>query len=99
MINKILIGFIKLVIHLVEFVFTPIDTLIQNVAPDLSNALNQIGGFFNYVNQFIGWAVSITGLSSETLSLIVIFYTFKLTAPLMVYVIKLALRWYRKLMP
>lgn len=99
MINKILMGIIKLIVSLVSLILTPIDNLIQSALPDLSNALTAVGNFFNLISDVIGWVVSATGLSNETLSLIVMYFTFKLTAPMLFYMIKLALSWYNKLKP
>lgn len=99
MINKILMGIINLIVSLVSLILTPIDNLIASALPDLSNALTAVGNFFNLISGGIGWVVSATGLSSETLSLIVAYFTFKLTAPMLFYMIKLALSWYNKLKP
>ena len=99
MINKILMGIIKLIVSLVSLILAPIDNLIQSALPDLSNALTAVGNFFNLISDVIGWVVSATGLSNETLSLIVMYFTFKLTAPMFFYMIKLALSWYNKLKP
>lgn len=99
MIQAILNGIISLIIGLVSLVLAPIDGLITSALPDLSNALTAVGSFFNLISNGIGWVISATGLSSDTLSLIVLYFTFKLTAPMMFYMIKLALSWYNKLKP
>lgn len=99
MINKILMGIINLIVSLVSLILSPIDNLIASALPDLSNALTAVGNFFNLISYVIGWVVSATGLSQETLSLIVMYFTFKLTAPMLFYMIKLALSWYNKLKP
>ena len=99
MINAILKGIISLIIGLVSLILTPIDNLILTALPNLSNALTAVGNFLNLISNGIGWAVSLTGLSNETLSLIVMYFTFKLTAPMLFYMIKLALSWYNKLKP
>lgn len=99
MINKILLGIFKLIISLVSLILAPIDNLILNVLPDLSNALTAVGNFFNLISTSIGWCISTLGLSNETLSLIVLYFTFKLTAPMLFYMIKLAIKWYDKLKP
>lgn len=99
MINKILMGIMKLIISLVSLILAPIDLLIESLLPDLSNALTSVGEFFNLVGQSIGWGISTLGLSNETLSLIVLYFTFKLTAPIAFYMIKLAIKWYDKLKP
>lgn len=99
MINALLKGIMSLIITLVSVILAPIDIAIQSVLPDLSNALTSVGNLFNLIGQSIGWGISVLGLSSETISLIVLYFTFKLTAPMLFYMIKLALTWYNKLKP
>lgn len=99
MINAILSGIINLIINLVNVILLPFDTLIQNALPNLSNAFTSIGQFLNIATSSIGWVISLTGISSTAISLIVAYYGFKLTAPLLFYMIKLALSWYNKLKP
>ena len=99
MINALLTGIFKLIIGLVSIILSPIDALITNALPSLDNALTAVASFFTYIGSSIGWVISLTGLSSETLSLIVLYFTFKLTAPMLFYMIKLALSWYNKLKP
>lgn len=99
MINAILQGIISLIIGLVSLILTPIDNLILSALPDLSNALTSVGNFLNIISSGVGWVISATGLSNETISLIVMYFTFKLTAPMLFYMIKLALSWYNKLKP
>lgn len=99
MIRAILSGIIKLIISLVSLLLAPIDLLIQGVLPELSSALTAIGNFLNIISSSIGWAVSLSGLSSSAISLIVAYFVFKLTAPMLFYMIKLALSWYNKLKP
>lgn len=99
MIAIILIGFIKLVVFLVNYILGPIDNIIATYLPDLANAINAVGAFWTMLLSVIGWCVDATGLSGQTIAVIVIYYVFKLTVPILVYVVKLALKWYRKLMP
>lgn len=99
MINALLTGIFKLIIGLVSIILAPIDLLITNALPSLDNALTGVANFFTYIGSSIGWVISLTGLSSATLSLIVLYFTFKLTAPMLFYMIKLALSWYNKLKP
>ena len=97
MINKILIGIIKLITGLVSTLLAPIDLLIEYSLPDLSNALNSISSFLNLAFSSIGWAVSLLGIPAIALKLIVAYYSFKLTIPLAVSAVKLALKWYNSL--
>lgn len=97
MINKILLGVIKLIVGLVSVILTPIDNLISTALPDLSNVLDSVSAFLNIATQSVGWVISLTGISSSVISIIVLYYGFKLTAPMLFYMIKLALSWYNKL--
>lgn len=99
MINSILSGIIKLIVGLVSLILSPIDNIITSTLPNLDSALTGVGNFLNLISNSIGWVISATGLSQETLSLIVLFFTFKLTAPMLFYMIKLAISWYNKLKP
>lgn len=99
MIGKILSGIISLIISLVNLILTPIDNLITSALPDLSNALTAVANFLNVALSSIGWVISLSGLSSACISLIITYFTFKLTAPLLFYLIKLALSWYNRLKP
>lgn len=99
MINALLTGIFKLIIGLVSVILSPIDLLITNALPSLDNALTAVANFFTFIGSSLGWAISLTGLSSESLSLIALYFTFKLTAPMLFYMIKLALSWYNKLKP
>lgn len=97
MINALIQGMFNIIISLVNVVLLPIDLLIEQFLPDLSNAISAIGSMFGLVGNVLGFVVSLTGLSSAALSLIVLYYTFKLTVPVLVSAIKQAIQWYKAL--
>ena len=99
MINALLKGIFKLIIGLVTLLLKPIDIAIATVLPGLSGAFSGVANYLNIIGSGIGWAVSVTGLSSSALSLLVAFFTFKLTLPVSFWLIKLAIKWYDKLKP
>ena len=99
MIGKILTGIMKLIISLVSVLLQPIDLLIASTLPGLGNAFSGISAMFNSLSNVMGWVIDTTLLSSETISLIVLYYTFALTVPLAISTIKLAIRWYNALKP
>lgn len=99
MINAILKGIMSLIIKLVELLLYPIDLAISTALPDLSAAISSVGEYFGLALQNVGFAVSLTGLSSTAISIIVLYYTFKLTLPITFSTIKLAIKWYDKLKP
>ena len=99
MIKAIINGIFNLIISFVGVLLSPIDTLITNNLPGLTSAINAVGSFLSTCTSAIGWVLSCFGLSSNCLSLIVIYFTFKLTVPLLIYVFKLAIKWYHMLAP
>ena len=99
MINAILKGVFSLIISLVNLLLSPIDLIIKNAFPTISSGLEYISSFFNWVANIVPWAVSWFGLPTAIITLVVGYYTFKLTVPLMVHTVKLALKWYDKLKP
>lgn len=99
MINAILQGIINVITTLVNFIIAPIDNLIATALPSLDSAFVAIGDFLNLCVSSIGWVISLLGLNSNVISLIVIYYGFALSVPLVVYVIKLAVKWYNALKP
>ena len=99
MINALLKGIISLIISLVNLILSPIDNLITSALPSLSGALNSVSGFLSLCTRSIGWVISLTGLSSDCISMIVLYFGFSLTAPMLFYLIKLALSWYNRLKP
>lgn len=99
MINAILKGIMSLIIGLVNILLTPIDLAIKSALPDLADAISSIGSYFNLALENVGFAISLTGLSSTAISIIVLYFTFKLTMPITFATIKLAIKWYDKLKP
>lgn len=99
MINAILKGIMSLIIGLVNILLSPIDLAIKAALPDLASAISSIGSYFNLALENVGFAISITGLSSTAISIIILYYTFKLTLPITFATIKLAIKWYDKLKP
>ena len=99
MIKAIINGIFKLVISLVGVLLSPIDSLITSALPGLSSAISAVGSFLQTCTSAIGWVLSCFGLSSNCISLIIVYFTFKLTVPVLMYVFKLAIKWYHMLVP
>lgn len=99
MINKILIGIIKLIVKLVSVLLLPIDTLISSLLPGLDDAFTLVGSLLVTLTSIIPWVMSWLGLNLTIRTLVVAFFTFILTIPLAVHTIKLAIKWYDKLKP
>lgn len=97
MIKRIISGIFKLIIGLINVLLAPIDSLISSALPDLAAGINAVGSFLSLCMQSIGWVLSVFAIPSGALSLLILYYGFKLTLPLAVSTIKLAIRWYDKL--
>lgn len=97
MINAIIKGIFNIVLSLVNLILTPINALILTFIPSLSNVFGIINNFFNTAFTYIGWVVDASFIESYTISLAIAYWTFKLTAPLAVNTMKLALKWYNSL--
>lgn len=99
MIGKLLNGVFKLVISLVTTLLAPIDTLIENSIPALSDGLNAVNSVIDFVVNSIGYVIDASGLTDVAILLIVGYWTFAITATLTISVIKLAIKWYQALVP
>lgn len=97
MIKAIINGVISLIMGLVTVLTAPIDLIIKNALPDLGNALSSFGSMLDIVGNSIGWVISFTGLSSTAISLIITYYVFKLSTPILFSSIKAAIKWYKTL--
>lgn len=99
MINAIIKGIFKIVILLVNVLTAPIDLAIQTAFPDITNAFNYLDSFFDFINNLIGYVMSWFHLPQAFLTLLVGYWTFKLTVPHLIHRIKLAIAWYDKIKP
>lgn len=99
MINKLLMGVFKIIIKLVSLLLTPIDNLISQFLPGLDDAFTMIGNLVQQISNVVPWVMSWMGVSSLVVSLLVSYLTFKMSVPLVVHTIKLAIKWYDKLKP
>lgn len=99
MINKLLMGIFKIVISLVNILLLPINTLITNYLPSVSSAFSTIRQLFNTLFTYIGWSVDASFISSDSISLIIACLTLRLTLPLLINTIKIALKWFQAVKP
>jgi len=90
---------ITTVLFIVNLILLPIDTLIASVFPDLSGVFTSIGTYLETIFTHMGFVLSITGLPPAVIALVIAFLVFKLTLPINVWLIKLAVGWWHKLKP
>lgn len=87
------------VLMLLKLLLMPIDYLIAQALPALSQGFTAVGGYISTMLTNIGWAISITGIPAIAFGLVASYWLFKLTLPVNVWFIKLAVNWYHKLKP
>jgi len=90
---------ISIVFLILKLILAPIDYLIQQFIPGLSDALTAVGDFLTLVATGLGWAVSAAGIPVASLALIATYWIFKLTLPWNIFLIKLAVKWFKALKP
>lgn len=88
---------LHVILSIVGILLTPIDFLISTLIPNLGSYTANIVNFFGSVTNYLGWAMSAIGINAIVATLLVGFWTFKLTAPAFVWVFKLVFKWYRTL--
>lgn len=95
MIYELFQGMLYIVTSIIQVILYPIDLLISFFIPNLEVAFIKIGDLFNLIETPFKFLVNMTGLSSFSLSLIFSYFIFKFTLPFQVYIIKLAVKWYK----
>lgn len=87
------------ILMLLKLILMPIDYLIEQSIPSLSAAFTAVGSYITAILTNIGWVLSITGIPAIAFGLIAAYWLFKLTLPVNVWFIKLAVNWYHRLKP
>jgi len=88
-----------LVLTLVKIILLPFDLLIRAALPQISDGLTAVGEFIEILAQGIGWAISASGVPYAAIALIATYYIFRLTLPINIWIVKLAIKWYTTLKP
>lgn len=99
MVNKLLKGIFKVVIGLVTTIMSPIENLIDTYVPQLNDIFGLFSDFLNYVSGFIFWVLSWFHIPRAIFLGVIAIIIAKLTIGKLVHVVKLALAWWRTLIP
>lgn len=97
MIESVFNFILNFIMSMVELLLIPLDLIISQFIPDLSEIITSINEYLNLSYTYISFIVDFTFLSSFAVNLLFSFMLFKLTVPVSAYVIKLALNWWKKL--
>lgn len=90
---------ISLVFFIVKVILLPIDLLLQQFIPSVSDAFTKVGEFLEIVASGLGWAISAAGIPYSAVALVATYLIFKLTFPIIAWGVKLAIKWYVALKP
>lgn len=90
---------ISLVFFVIKILLLPIDMLIQQFIPSLTDAFTAVGNFLSLIAEGLGWAISAAGIPYAAIALIATYWIFKLSFPIIIWGIKLAIKWYVALKP
>lgn len=99
MVNALLKGLLNFIISLISVVMAPLDTALNTLLPSFSDVLTLFGNFIDRILSIIPWALSWFHIPTALLSFVCLYLIAKITISVGVHEIKLALAWYRKLMP
>lgn len=97
--NSFMTVIFKTLILIVNAVLTPIDWVISQYLPAVDSALTHVGSFLTLIMRYMGWAISVSGVSFYAISIIVAYFIFKLSVPIVIWFVKLAVNWYNYLKP
>lgn len=90
---------ISLVFLLIKVILLPIDLIIQQFLPGISDAFTAVGEFLTLISSGLGWAISVSGIPYSAIALVATYLIFKLSFPIVMWGIKLAIKWYVALKP
>lgn len=99
MINKILQGMLSFIISLVSVLMAPLDSALNTLLPQFSDVLTMFGNFIDRILSIIPWVLSWFNIPVALLTFVCAYIVAKITISMGVHELKLALAWYRKLMP
>lgn len=90
---------ISLVFFLIKIILLPIDLIIAQFIPSVSSAFTAVGEFLELIASGLGWAISAAGIPYSAIALVATYLIFKLTFPILMWAIKLAIKWYNAFKP
>lgn len=89
----------KAVLTVLTFIFVPLDALVSTYLPVLDNMLTTVSNYLSYIFTYMGWVISLSGISSTAIAIVISYYIFVLTVPVPIWLIKLGIDWYHHLKP
>lgn len=93
MINVIL----TVISWVIEIILLPINLIIAQFLPSLDGVFSTVGEAFSIGFASIGWVVDLFGIPYFLIDFLISFYIFYLTVPLLIYFIKIVVKWFARL--
>lgn len=97
MINKIIEGIFNVIIFLANLILSPLESALNVIVPNLTNALGVVGDFLDTIIGYVPWVVSMLGLTPFIMGIISSLLTAIVMIPLTAHAIKIAVKWYNAL--
>lgn len=102
MINTILQGLFSIVFTLMNSFLEPIYNVIADIdlgGYTVADTISQMNTFVNLIKNTLVWVADATGLPGWLFNIMGLFMLANISLRIALYVLKLLLKWYRKLMP
>lgn len=90
---------LKRIIFIVNIILFPVDTFVANSFPAFYNTTVYITDMLQYALTYVNYVLDSFGFESITILFLVSYLIFKVTLPLQIWFIKLAVRWYNAIKP
>lgn len=87
----------SLVSTFMKIILAPIDMLIVNYLPDVSDMIVKLREFLSLCFSFIGWVIDAFGIPSGAITLIISYFVLKYTIHMAVIGFKLIFGWVKSL--
>jgi len=93
--NSLVEIMMNVLIAIVKILLLPFDIIIRQFFPGFTDVIQNLQHVFDYAGQYAGWFLSAFAIPSSILAIVVIYYTFIISARFYLWFIKTALRWIR----
>lgn len=95
--SLILTILIEFLAGVIEFIFSPLDSVVQTYLPSVDTGLSYISAFFNHINGYIQFVMGWLSLPSYALNLISAWVVYILIVRPIIYGVKIVLKWIKTL--
>lgn len=97
MIKVLIDGLLNLFSIVITVILTPINLALNTLVPDLTNAIAIVNSFWSLLETYGKFCISYTGMTSTTMSIIIVLIYANLIIPWTVHGLKLVAKWWEVL--